>query len=244
MNKEPDKIQLEREVLLGADSLLRKLYGEYSVDDEQTDKPDAAILVKKPHKRLSGGREPIKVGIEITIVDSREYLAYFGDNKFGRDLVDTQFENTLRHGVDPEKLNKQFKVKIPETYIFDGIKSKAKNYEAYAEKENFGEVILLCFSNVLESGSAFLKEGLIEWTNYYLSQVKFPYAKVLFLPFRSTTAIKIYDKRTPLNQQPSPYDFEDPWIITSDWPMLLTGKTYNILDFYNSPPLVNPKKKK
>ena len=244
MNSELEKIELERAVLERARSLLLQLYGNYSVDEDQKDRPDAAIDVARPHKRFGRDRKPIKVGIEITTVDPKDYLAYFNNKIFGQDLVDAQFEASLQHGTDPERLNKYMKVSVPDTYIYDGIKGKAAAHEAYKVNGPYGEIILLCYTDVLESDILFLQEGLLEWTNYYASQNGFPFDKVLFLAKESESAEKIYDRRTLLREQPPPYDFTNPWTMPSDWPMLLVNKNYNLKDFYSKPPLIMPKQKK
>lgn len=244
MNNESEKTDLERAVLERAHSLLIKLYGSYSVDENQKDRPDAAIDVVSPHKRFGRDRKPIKVGIEITTVDPKDYLAYFNDKKFGQDLVDAQFEASLKNGIDPERINKYMKVPIPDTFIYDGIKGKAALCEEYKSNGPFAEVILLCYTDILESDSAFLRGGLLEWSNYHASQSDFPFDKVIFLAKYSDSAIKIYDRRTPLRLQPSPYDFSDPWTMPSDMPMFLMGRAYNLNEFYSKSPLIQPKKKK
>jgi len=244
MNNEPEKIDLERAVLKRAHSLLLKLYGAYSVDENQKDRPDAAIDVARPHKRFGRDRKPIKVGIEITTVDPKDYLAYFNDKKFGQDLVDAQFEASLKSGTDPEKINKYMKVSIPDTFIYDGIKGKTAAYEAYKSRGSYGEIILLCYTDILDSDIAFLKEGLLEWSNYHASQNNFPFDKVIFLAKDSDSAIKIYDRRTPLRLQPPPYDFSDPWTMPSDMPMFLMNRTYNFNELYSRSPLIPQKNKK
>lgn len=244
MNSEPEKIELEQAVLGRAHSLLLRLYGAYSVDETQKDRPDAAIDVARPHKRFGRDRKPIKVGIEITTVDPKDYLAYFNDKRFGQDLVEAQFEASLKNGIDPEKINKYMKVPVPDTFIYDGIKNKAAVHEVYKSSASYGEIILLCYSDILEPDIAFLKRGLLEWSNYYASQNNFPFDKVLFLAKDSDSAIKIYDRRTPLRLQPPPYDFSDPWTMPSDMPMFLMNRTYNFNELYSKPPLVQPKEKK
>lgn len=242
MNGELAKIELERSILKRAHSLLLRLYGNYAVDECQKDRPDAAIDVERPHKRFGRERKPIKVGIEITTIDSKKYLAYFNDKKFGQDLVDAQFNASLQNRVDPEKLNKYMKVEIPSDYIYNGVKGKSLKHEEYKAHGIYSEIVLLCYTDLLECSSPFLKEGLIEWTNYYASKDGFPFDKILFLAKGSDSAVKIYDRRTPLRKEPPPYDFVDPWIMPSEWPMLLFDRNYNFNDFYSRPPLITPKK--
>ncbi|WP_146230376.1 hypothetical protein [Pseudomonas sp. LB-090624] len=244
MNNEPEKIKLEQAVLERAHSLLLRLYGAYSVDESQKDRPDAAINVARPHKRFGRDRKPIKVGIEITTVDPKEYLAYFNDKRFGQDLVNAQFEASLKDGVDPERINKYMKVPILDTFIYDGIKGKAEAHEAYKFSGSYGEIILLCYTDILNSDSAFIKRGLLEWSNYHASQSNYPFDKVLFLAKGSDSAIKVYDRRTPMRLQPPPYDFSDPWTMPSDMPMFLMDRTYNLNELYSRPPLIPPKEKK
>lgn len=243
MNNELQKIELERAVLARAHSLLQRLYGNYSVDEYQKDRPDAAINVARPHKRFGRDRNPIRVGIEITTVDPKDYLAYFNDKKFGQDQINAQSNASLQNGVDPEKLIKYMKVSITDTYIYEGVKNKALRYNAYKMDGNYGEVVLLCYTDLLEAESPFIKEGLLKWTNYHASKNDFPFDKILFLAKESDSAVKIYDRRTPLRVQPPPYDFIDPWIMPSDWPIMLANRKYNLNEFYSKPPLVTPKKK-
>jgi hypothetical protein len=54
--------------------LFEKLYGKFSIDLAQRDRPDAAITVYKPHKRFGGNRRPFRVGGEITTVDKAALL--------------------------------------------------------------------------------------------------------------------------------------------------------------------------
>ncbi|NAT57801.1 hypothetical protein CU666_05170 [Pseudomonas syringae pv. actinidifoliorum] len=244
MNNEPEKIKLEQAVLERAHSLLLSLYGAYSVDEAQKDRPDAAIDVARPHKRFGRHRKPIKVGIEITTVDPKDYLAYFNNKKFGQDLVGAQFEASLERGIDPEQINKYMKVQVPDSFIYDGIKGKASTHEAYKSSGSYAEIVLLCYTDILEPDIAFLNRGLLEWSNYHASQNNFPFDKVIFLAKDSNSAIKIYDRRTPLRLQPPPYDFSDPWTQPADMPMFLMDRTYNFNELYAKPPLIQPKEKK
>lgn len=94
-----DKRETEIHVLELSRSLLHKLYGGYNVDKSQIDRPDAAINVKKPHKKFGKARVPFRVGIEITTCDKGDDLAYLNDKKFGKDKVTQQVDDFIE-GVD------------------------------------------------------------------------------------------------------------------------------------------------
>lgn len=234
------KRDLEEYVLGLAKPLLLSLYGDYEIDFTQVDRPDAAISVSRPHKRFGRDRNPIKVGVEITTVDSKGALAYLNDEKFGCDLVSAQIDNSLSYGVDSDRPTKKIGVKVGESYIYDGAKSKANKYSDYASAGNFGEVILLCFSEFVCVDSTLFKEKLSRWTNFHMSVNRFPFDKVLFVSLGSRKAVKVYDKRNRLSVRPVPYGSEDT-LLRVEGPFMRTNVTYQLDKIISNEPLIAPK---
>lgn len=242
MNTDDGKLKYEREVGLRAESLLKKLYGNFIWDEEQKDSPDRAIILTSPPKRFGQPKgRPIRIGVEITDVDPKEFRSYFGDTKFRKQFVEKRDDETLCTGTHPDSMNKRMKIPIPDTYIYNGAKAKAKSYAKYVESGDFDEIILLCTSHVLREYDSFLAHGLIQWTNYHLSAESFPFDKVLFLPHESFSAIQLYTKAHKLNKIPKPYDFINPSITPLDIPILRPNHTYKIKEMTEKDPLIMPK---
>lgn len=190
------KEDFESRIFELAAPLLEKLYNPYIKIPDQTDSPDAAILLSKPPKRF-GTKASVKIGIEITSVDPYWYLAYANDKKFGAGLISEQTTQTFSQGVAADNPTKKVDVPIPQSFIYDGVIGKAKKYKSYKSESKFDEVVLICFSEVIWSRNEIFKCGLSEWTNYLLSQEAFPFDKVIFVsPADYDPApVQIYDKK-------------------------------------------------
>lgn len=178
------KRELEEHVLKLAEPLFEKLYGKFSIDRAQTDRPDAAITVYKPHKRFGRNVGPFRVGIEITTVDKEQDLAYLNDKKYGRDKVIVQTMNALKNGLDSDKPTKKAEIHTTGSYIYDGAIRKKDKYQGYIESGTYREIILLCFSEVIVTDGAFFKEYLRGNTNYLLSKAQFPFDALVFTSLR------------------------------------------------------------
>ncbi|MGA4521364.1 hypothetical protein [Citrobacter portucalensis] len=238
-----EKRKLEEHVLNLSRPALHKLYGGYSIDTNQVDRPDAAIDVKKPHKTFGKERKPFKVGVEITTVDPAKTLSYLNDENFGRDIINNQINDLISNGIDSVRPSKKIDTKITRTYIYDSVKKKGKKYEEYTLAGDFKETIVLCFSDVIDSGNQIFKNGLCEWTNYLLSEDAFPFDKVIFVGLRGGKPVCVYDKSRPVKVMPKEYQYEYSSITSMQGPMLKFGKTYNLNDYFSQEPLIPQKKK-
>lgn len=237
------KRKLEEHVLSLSRPALHKLYGGYSNDNSQIDRPDAAINVKKPHKIFGKERKPFKVGAEITTVDPAKTLSYLYDENFGRDIINNQINDLILNDVDSLQPSKKIDTKIPRTYIYDGVVKKGKKYAGYTLAGEFKETIILCFSDVIDTENEIFKKGLCEWTNYLLSKDAFPFDKVIFVGLRGGKPVCVYDKSRPAKVMPDEYQYEHSSITSIQGPMLKFGKTYNLKAFFSQKPFISQKKK-
>lgn len=67
-----EKVKLEREILESSLPLLNKIYGNFTIDEERKDSPDAAIILEQ---------SKANIGIEITRIDCEDVFKYFNDEK-------------------------------------------------------------------------------------------------------------------------------------------------------------------
>lgn len=239
-----EKRNLENHILNLSMPLLLKLYGHCKVDESQSDRPDAAVDVCKPHKRFGKKCEPFKVGIEITTVDKEVPLAYLNDKKFGQEKLTKQINDSINFGIDSEQPNKKIDVEIPKSYIYDGVVKKSEKHASYMNLGEFKEIIIICFSDVISSNNVIFKRGLMEWSNRLLSQNKFPFDKVIFVDLLGGRPVRVYDKNKPLSEDPPPYIYSDSSITVAQGPFMRTGETYNLNKIISSPPLIYPKTKR
>lgn len=239
-----DNRELELQVLEMARPLFIKLYGEFEIDPTQTDRPDAAIEVKRPHKRFGRSRTPFKVGIEITTVDKSGAQQYLKDEKFGAAAINEHIENTLKSGVDGDRPIKKINIDTPSTYLYEGIYKKFEKHASYAQGTAFRELILLCFSEVVSTSSDRFADGLHQWTNYHLSVNNCPFDKVVFVSRREGEPVRIYEKKRPLLLEPSPFKYENSPITVAQGPILRVGAQHNLVKPLLNPPLLTPKKNK
>lgn len=236
------KEDFESRIFELAAPLLEKIYNTYTKIPDQKDSPDAAILLSNPPRRF-GTKASVKIGIEITSVDPHWYLAYANDKKYGSSLTIEQTSRTLDSGIAGANPVKKVDVPIPQDYIFNGVIGKAKKYESYRSQSKFDEIIIICFSDVIWTENEIFKHGLSTWTNYLLSQARFPFEKVIFASPRDygQAAIQIYDKKTNKNKRPPPYKYPDATITCIQGQTLLTGRDYNLDEKFSENPLISPR---
>lgn len=229
------KEEFENQIFDLTAPLLQKLYNKFVKKPEQVDKPDAAIELLNPPKRF-GTKEKVTIGIEITSVDPSWYLAYANDSKYGADLVMERLEQTLKQGIIHDNPTKNTDVPIPQSFIFDGIKGKADKHESYKSQCRFDEIILLCFSEVIWAGNPIYQGGLAAWTDYQLSEISFPYDKVIFLGLIDQRAVQIYDRKNKKTKRPAPYLYPDA-TITCSKPATMPCGTIDDIDkkFFGTP---------
>ncbi|MDA8449226.1 hypothetical protein M4R23_07355 [Acidovorax sp. GBBC 3332] len=237
-----NKREREEHVLKTVEPLLGRLYGQFSLDKSQTDRPDAAILVDKPGEQLSREIDPFRVGIEITTVDKGEHLGYLNDEKHGRDKILAQTMDALEKGIDSDQPIKKAEIQVTESYIFDGAMSKKDKYYEYLKDGNYGEMILLCFSEIITTESPYFKEYLCERTNYLLSAANFPYDAVLFTSLRRGEPVIIYKKTAPLIVSPVSNRHAGLTETVVRGPTMRVGQTYNINEIMSNAPLITPRK--
>jgi hypothetical protein len=238
-----NKRELEEHILKLAGPLIKRLYGCFDVDRDQTDRPDAAIDVKKPTKHYGRKRVPFKVGIEITTVDKMESLEYLKDKKFGKHIINDLITNALENSEDDKRPLKKIDVSIDSSYIFDGVTRKSDKYSNYTSSGVFREVILLCFSEVVCSRSVIFEHGLRDWTNFLLSKNNYPFDKVLFVDLCGGDPVRVYDKRKPLLVSPSqPMDTRK--ITIAKLPFMRVDKEYNTKEISLKCPLIPQKRKR
>jgi hypothetical protein len=232
------KRELEEHVVKLAEPLFEKLYGKFSVDPAQTDRPDAAITVYKPHKRFGGKAGSFRVGIEITTVDKGHDLAYLNDKKYGRDKVIAQTMDALNNGLDSGKPIKKAEIEITDSYIYDGVIRKKEKYQGYSESGTYREIILLCFSDVVATDTAFFKDHLKGCTNHLLSKAQFPFDAVVFASLRRGNPVRIYRKSDPLLVPPAPSNYSERTETIVHGPTMRFGQTYNLQEIMSNAPLI------
>jgi len=238
------KRELEEHVLKLAGPLFEKLYGKFSVDPAQTDRPDAAITVHKPHKRFGRNAGAFRIGIEITTVDKGQDLAYLKDEKYGRDQVLAQTMDVLNNGLDSGRPIKKIEIEITDSYIYEGAIRKKDKYQGYFESGTYREIILLCFSDVVATDTAFFKENLRDSTNHLLSKAQFPFDAVVFTSLRCGDSVRIYRKNDPLFAPPAPSRYARYTETVVHGPTMRIGQTYNLKKIMSNAPLITPRQPK
>lgn len=238
------KRELEEHVLKLAEPLFEKLYGKFSIDPAQTDRPDAAITVYKPNKRFGVNAGAFRVGIEITAVDKWQDLAYLNDEKYCRDKLIAQMMDALEKGLDSDKPIKKAEIEITDSYIYDGAIRKKDKYPGYSESGPYREIILLCFSEVLATDTAFFKKHLHDCTDHLLSMAQFPFDAVVFTSLRSGNPVRIYRKSNPLLVPPAPSLYTGCTETVVHGPTMRIGQTYNLKKIMSNAPLIAPRQPK
>jgi hypothetical protein len=189
------KLEEERYTLALAVPLLRKLYGPFEIDEDQQDRPDAALI-------LEDGR---RVGVEITTLDHHTHRQYDRDPRIDRAAREQQLKRTLA-GLPP--LNAPLKaqtIKLGRDYLAAGAMSKATKYSQYMGAGGFDEVILL-------TSSAYIRANHRRFQKYYVAQAgwlfhsaAFPFNKVVFVCHDTNDAILVHDSRSPITEGPADY---------------------------------------
>jgi hypothetical protein len=236
--------EVERTVLELAKPLLQEIYGDFEVDQEQRDKPDAAIF-----SRNIGDNSQVtktkKIGIEITTVDKPKDMQYLNDEKFAQDLVIEQLQALVADGEAANRPNKKISIEFSDTYISDGVAKKASKYQAYNATGRFDELIVLAFSSQFDLNDADMREYHAAWCSYHLSRSSFPFDRVIFVSTcKAGDAVVVYDKEKPKTHAPERDEDKEAGkeIMTS--PILKPGVTYNLKYLFAQDPALRPKTKK
>lgn len=229
-----EKIYRERNILLLAETLLSKLYGDFSVIPEQIDKPDAAIKIKKTSKTI---------GIEVTSVDKQKDQEYLNNEKITHEVIGQQLNNLSTDGSYSGRAIKKLSIPLPRDYIFESVIKKAEKYQSYAEFGKYEEIIILAFSSYINVNDDFFNECLKPWSNFLLSENEFPFDKVVFISERTKEAIVIYDKSSPFKESPLEDCKKKAEITVAKSSVLPFGKTVNISNLFLEEPHISFVKK-
>ncbi|WP_152690463.1 hypothetical protein [Pseudomonas fluorescens] len=238
--KNENKEKHEEDIFKLAEANLRGIYRDYTVCETQKDKPDKAIVLSKPNPKLIRGwlKEP-KVGIEITRADPREYLAYIADRKTDRKVIHAQIEEALTTRTAPQKPLKKIENRMHRDWLVRGIEDKASKHQSYVARGEFVELVLLCYSEIIDTTNCIYYDGLKEWTEYLLGQANFPFDRVLFIGGNNICE-QLYKKSRKAKIEPSPFKYEG-WTITSSTSgMIPLDVTYNYKEAQAEAPIIQP----
>ena len=234
----------ERSVLELAKPLLKEIYGDFEVDPDQWDRPDAAIILRGSDDNLQGATRR-KIGIEITTVDKHENMQYLNDEKFQKNLLISQVKSLMEGKAADKRPNKKISINFPNSYISDGAAKKTTKYQEYNSTGNFDELIVLVFSNYFDLNNFNLRKYHAVWCSHHLSVAGFPFDKVIFVSTSSAgEAIVVYDKRKPNFNIPKQDKGKEVGKEIMRTPILKIGEKYNLNNLFSQNPVLKPKGKK
>ncbi|WP_336285491.1 hypothetical protein [Citrobacter arsenatis] len=233
-----EKLELEDRVYQAAKQYLQEIYGNFERIDEQKDKPDAAIrLVQK----VDG--VDVTIGIEITSVDKQGDLQYFNDEKFGREITQKQIEECI-DGRVPSHPMKKSSISMDKDYLYSAIDKKRDRYNSYNESGDFNELIILVFSDFIGCDARYFNDYHVPWTDYLLSQSKFPFDKVIFVDRSQDKCVLIFDKKKPAEHSPQVDPDKELGFTHVQSGFIPFNTTINLKDMFKKEPLVSKKKKR
>lgn len=238
-NRRKAQEEEESQILELASSTLKLIYNDYEIDETQTDKPDKAIFLLNPPSRFGKTSEPPRIGIEITTADPKEYLSYAKERKKDKKIILERIEDARESQEAPTTPLKKIVNKIERNWIYEGVKGKSEKYVQYKTTGTFDELVLICFSDVLDTIKIKGKNGLKEWTSYLLSKDNFPFDKVLLVG-RDNKTIQIYDKRNKLTVQPRNFYINGDMIASLQPGFVPMGAPVNIDALYALEPEIAP----
>ncbi|TOP30673.1 hypothetical protein [Vibrio parahaemolyticus] len=227
------KIEKERAILSASAGLLEKLYGKFSIDENQVDRPDAAIILKNGNK----------IGIEITTVDKPETLQYFNDKYAEKPHIDKQLSDLLENGSYSQRPIKSKSIMLENHYALANLRKKESKYREYLSSGNYEELIIVAFSSYMKPQNPYYKSYHIPWTNHLLSKVKFPFDKVILVCAETKSADLVYDKKHKKKIAPKKDTNKELGVTNTHGPILPFGKSVNINEIMDNPPLVQQRVK-
>lgn len=227
-----EKFENERKILNLAIPLLREIYGEFEIDNDQEDNPDAAIL-------LNGSSRVI--GIEITSVDPAEVKSYFNDEKITAAEKQNQIECLMANGSFTKQPMKKMSIPFKNDYIFNGITNKREKIKSYMNAGNYSEMIVVASSEYLEISDEYFFDYHMPWANYLLSDSLFPFDKVLYVCEKAEKAVLIYDKSNPLAVSPKRDENIELGITCSLSSIIPFGQSFNHKEMFDKDPIISPK---
>lgn len=187
-----EKVAGERRVLAAAMPELRRIYGEFEVDESQIDRPDAAL-------DLETGQ---RVGIEITTIDGPDGLQYMRDSKISEGAERSQ-RDRLSQGLSPlEQPTKLLRIDLTRDYLASGALRKHRKYAGYQATGAFDELVLVTFSDHIRMSTPGFSSYYAPMANWVLSREQFPFDRVIFVCNAAQEAVTIYDKRAPAQAAP------------------------------------------
>ena len=225
-----DKIELERFVLELAKPLLKELYGNFSIDPDQKDSPDASIILESSNRQI---------GIEITSVDKSEALQYFNDEKVSKPIELEQLDALLNDGSYSGHPMRKMSIEFPRDYLYENIIKKKAKFSRYSESGDYDELIILAFSSYMRLDHKDFNDYFKPWTEYLLSKEHFPFVKVIFVCTCTRNSITVYEKEFPRRSEPKLEKNKELGITVSQSPMLPIGKTVNLFDILEQSPSVS-----
>ncbi|VWD65305.1 hypothetical protein [Burkholderia contaminans] len=192
-----EKITKERHLLELATPCLKRLFGEYQVDKNQRDRPDAAIVTIPTGNLNTGAR----IGIEITTADPPHALEYINEKKSIYAYNAKRIDAYMRGEELRAEVAKRATIELPKTYIPEGVKGKAEKYNTYHEEGDFDKLVLVASTELL-SGESDLVRYHTQWPNYLLSEAKYPFDYVILVIEKTKECMQIYDKQRPSTIEP------------------------------------------
>lgn len=232
----------EEEIISIAISTLLKIYGNYELDKNQTDKPDGALIPKLLPCKL-GEKSALRIGLEVTSIDNQEDKRYLNDKSTEKKLSTKQLEEFQATGAYNEHPAKRTTIIIDEKYIINGIAHKKSKYSEYIDSGAFGEIVLLTWSSYALLSKSSISEAHLTWTNFQLSSQSFPFDKVIFVCKETKKAVVVYDKSRPIKSIPvSSAPNNDVTIAKSGF--IPIGAKANINDLFEKSPIIENSKKK
>ena len=238
--KNQKKEESESRVLTRAAETLKRIYKDFDIDPDQTDKPDKAIILKKPPARFGKTRTTqVKIGIEITTVDPIGYLSYMSNRKRDQEAIVKQIDDVMETG-EPTSPLKKITTTIYDSWLYEGLIAKKEKHKSYAIDGKFEELILLCHSDIIPVKKLRSDRMLLEHTQYLLKKDDFPFDKVIFVDSRENDAIQIYNKSE--KKKPPRYADQDEDLRCVEFGMLPVGKPINLLEIASRDPIIKPPK--
>lgn len=229
-----NKRNKEQYILKLAIPLLKHIYGEFDVDIEQLDSPDAAIILKQPTKQ--------KIGIEITSIDKEDVKQYFNDKKITKEVEQEQLRDIANKEYSKNPTRKS-SISFPKEYIYDGVIKKTEKYINYTNSDNYDEIIILIFSSYLKLNYENFEDYHKPWTQFLLAESKFPFDKVIFVCSETKNNDIVYNKDLPKIDKPNICPSKELGITKISSSILPFSQIINLNEFFNNEPSVAKKKK-
>lgn len=227
------KLESERKILSTSMGVLERLYGKFSIDKNQVDRPDAAIVLENGNK----------IGIEITTIDGSELLQYLNDKYDEQPYVEKQLDDLIENGSYSRRPTKRKSIKIPNYYAFANLMKKKAKYKEYNDSCDYDELIVVAFSSYMKPQNIHYESYHIPWTNHLLSKANYPFDKVILVCTETKSVELVYDKRHKKMLAPKRDVNKELGVTTIKGPWLPRNQPVNLKEILDNPPLVKERKK-